>query len=206
MILGVALIGSVLTQQQIGVFTRDPAAIINSHPFIGALSNIGILFWCATAAIAFFSAAFLRLHMVKGELLGYLLSFGSITLILMLDDLFLVHEMIFPNYFFIIEEVPFALYGLMVLLWLFRFRQRILTTDFLLLLLAFGFFGLSIGVDVLEGWLASSLTYLFEDGFKLFGIVTWFTYGLRTSLQALETVYQRETVPVAPPEKHIVIL
>lgn len=197
---------SVFTHQQVEHFTRDPVAIINSHPFLGAISNIGILFWCATAAIYLFSAAFLRLHRVKGEILGYLLSLGSMTLILMIDDLFLVHDMIFPKYLSIVEEFPFTLYGLMLLLWLLKFRRHILTTDFLLLLLAFGFFGLSVGMDVLEGHLALPMNYLFEDGCKLFGIVTWFAYGLRTSLQALEAAYPDQNAPIAPSEKHIVTL
>ncbi len=34
-------------------FTGDPAAIAGINPFIGVVSNIGILFWCASASIEF---------------------------------------------------------------------------------------------------------------------------------------------------------
>ena len=44
------IIGNVET----GTITRDPIHITGGHPFIGLLSNIGILFWCSSAAICFF--------------------------------------------------------------------------------------------------------------------------------------------------------
>ena len=33
--------------------TRDPSATTGDSPFIGALSNFGVLFWCASVAICF---------------------------------------------------------------------------------------------------------------------------------------------------------
>ena len=151
--------------------TRDPAAILNVNPFLGILSNIGILFWCACAAICFFSFAVLRNKAISGEFPAFFLLSGLITSALLLDDLFLFHEKIFPGYFHIHEKVVFLGYAIMILLYLMRFRISILETEFVLLLFAFGFFGLSIIVDTLPETLLT-WHYLFEDGFKLFGVVT----------------------------------
>ena len=92
----------------------------------------------------------------------------------MLDDLFLVHESLVPMYLNVGERAMFAGYGLMTLLYLARFRTTILKTDFLILFAAFGFFGLSLVID--RHLVSLQEHHLFEDGFKLLGIVSWSSY------------------------------
>ena len=171
----------------ISEFTRDPAAITNASPFLGMLSNIGILFWCASATVCFFGAAVLRNRASSGELWAFLQSSGFITLVLMLDDLFLFHEEVIPRHFHIPQKAVLSAYAIAVLLYLVRFRVTILKTEFVALILALGFFGLSILVDV---WLKAVLPWhhLFEDGFKLLGIVGWFGYFVRVCAQGIESV------------------
>lgn len=162
-------------------FMNDPSAIARINPFLGAVSNIGILFWCAAASICFFSFVLLRNSSIRNSLQNFLFASGFITTILLLDDLFLFHEenwnsreTLFPNMYFLSEKVIYISYLLIILFYLVKFRRIILKTDFVLLLLAFLFFGISMSIDFFD---ISLLDYaIVEDGCKLFGIVSWFGY------------------------------
>jgi len=176
-----------ITGIDISKFTRDPTAIMGAHPFIGVLSNIGVLLWSACASVCFFSAGVLYYKKNNRGLSAFLFSSGLVTSILLLDDLFLLHERIFPRYFNIHEELLFSIYCVMILLYIVKFRRLILKTEFIILFLALGFFVLSLIVDQrLEQLLP--WRHLFEDGFKLFGIVSWFCYFVATSFRAVKTM------------------
>lgn len=181
----VVLLGVVLVCLQTGLpianFTRDPAAITRSNPFFGFLSNIGVLFWCASAAICLFSATLLNARLAEDEGSLFLLSSGLLSLLLLLDDLFLLHEQVFPEYFSIDQETTIAGYGAITIAYLARFRRVILKTEYVFLALALGFFGLSQVADYLQDRVEIPWHRLFEEGFKLLGIVNWTGYFARTS-------------------------
>lgn len=166
-------------------FTRDPTAILGGHPFTGVISNIGILFWCSTVAICFFSAA---IHRKNGGLIASrFLSFsGLITLLLLLDDLFLFHEEIFPTYFHIPEKAIYLGYLVLILMCFVKFKKLIVKTEYALLLISCIFFSMSIGSDFFLP--QKGLRLLVEDGFKLFGIVTWFIFFVRTCFIQIQDV------------------
>lgn len=44
----------------VSIMTRDMAAIAKVHPFTGVVTNVGVLLWCAAAAICLFSCSLLR--------------------------------------------------------------------------------------------------------------------------------------------------
>ena len=50
-------------------------------------------------------------------------------MLLLVDDLFMLHERIFPNQFGIDEIIVFLFYGLLFLVYLLLFRKVILETD-----------------------------------------------------------------------------
>jgi len=162
-------------------FTRDPTAIMNAPFYIGIVSNLGILLWSFSAAVCFFCFAILRKDANNKELISFLFFSGIITSILMLDDLFLFHEQIFPVYLQISEKYVLFGYGIILLLYLARFMRIILKTEFLLLLFAIGFFSLSLIWDL--ELFHSPAPFLFEDGFKLFGIFSWFAYFIRINMK-----------------------
>ena len=172
----IALIGEYF-QIPVSKFTRDPIHVLNGHPFTGILSNIGILFWCSTAAICFFSSAILWMNKSTNNS-KFLLFSGLITLLLLLDDLFMLHEIMIPKYLHIPEAAVYAGYLTMVLIYLFKFREEILKAEYTLLNFALGFFALSLVTDFFSD--DKELKYLIEDGFKLLGIVTWFLFFIRT--------------------------
>jgi hypothetical protein len=161
-------------------FTRDPTVILGGHPFTGIISNIGILFWCFTASILFFSSAIFINHLDK-MFLRFLIVSGLLTSLLLLDDLFLFHDYIFPIYFHLTEKVVYLGYLVLISLYFLKFKGVIVKTEYTLLLIACGFFALSMGADCIlpqEG-----LEFLVEDGFKLLGIVTWFIFFTRTCIE-----------------------
>ena len=194
------LIGSLialrlLTDLDLSLITRDPHAIAQSKlqllqsgseafeqkqlfPFyIGLVSNFGVLLWCTTAAVCFFT--FMVLRPTRRRLRSFFLWSAGISTVLLFDDLFLIHEQVMPVYLGISEKKVFAVYGLLILCYLLRWWKQIRHTDYLLLAIAFVFFGLSILVDLFAKHGLNSPIFL-EDSFKLTGIVSWSAYYFRT--------------------------
>ena len=170
-----------------GYFSRDAIQTLWHEPnaevafYIGFLSNIGVIFWCFTTAILFFSFKISK-DLGKSNSLGQFFIFsGLLTLFLMIDDLFLMHDVIVPYYLEISEKFLYLFYGLYALALLFIFKEIILESDYLLFLFAFASLASSVITDViLTIGISIKETYLFEDGFKFLGIISWFIYFSRT--------------------------
>lgn len=102
---------------QLGELIRDPNSV-GSFPFyVGALSNIGVLFWWSAAVVAAFTYVLLRGvkqadQRVK-EARAFFLYAALFTALLALDDLFMLHEEAFPVYLGVSEMAVYAVYGLL---------------------------------------------------------------------------------------------
>jgi hypothetical protein len=166
----------------ISELTRDPTAIVGEPLYTGYLSQIGIFFWSASAAVCMFSATVLSRSLDNLKIKHFLLVSGMLTLVLGLDDLFLLHEVFFP-YFGIPENAILVSYAGFVLFYLVRFFSIILKTEYILLGMALVFFGVSVTLDLFK--LHSIDPYLFEDGAKLVGILGWLAYFFRTGISAV---------------------
>ncbi len=172
----------------------DPAKISDSPFYLGMVTKFGIFLWCATAAICLFTALYLKPMNLSRKHQRFLFGAGVITTILMLDDSFQLHEEVFPNYVGIAEKIVYLAYVSMVALYLIKFHRIILNSRYLLFLgLAFVCFALSMLLDMraLIDLVDMGLIYdrdraLLENGFKLFGIVSWFTYFSLTCKEQLE--------------------
>jgi hypothetical protein len=77
-----------------GNLTRDPTAIMEAPFYTGFLSQLGIIFWAATAAISLFSATVIAPTFASEK--RFLYASGLFILMLAADDLFLLHEGLFP--------------------------------------------------------------------------------------------------------------
>lgn len=161
---------------EIGTITRDPAHITGAHPFTGLLSNIGILCWCSSAAICFFCSKTCQ-NNENREFSSFLFFAALITSLLLIDDFFLFHEIIFPKDLHINEKLVYTSYLIIAMSFLIAFRDTILQTEYVILFFSFAFLGLSILFDILPVHVPGHL--LFEDGFKFLGIVTWLSYFVR---------------------------
>jgi len=161
--------------------TQDPTIIGGLAAYAGFLSQTGIFFWSATATLCFFSVTLLSDCMEQRELRLFLLVSGLLTLLLGLDDAFLLHESVLP-YFGIPQNFVLGSYVVFVMLYLLRFHQIIFQTDYILLAIALSFFGISVILDVLNPPVINPL--FFEDGSKLVGIVSWLAYFLSVGLSS----------------------
>jgi len=163
--------------------TADPAVVLRWHPLTGMLFHLGVLLWNAAAAICFFCYSVAagrapRRHRTM------LLAAGLLTTLLVLDDLFLFHERLFPKYLGLPEPLTCAGYAVLVLVYLWAFRREILQTDFLLLALALGCFGVSV---ICDQFFADRPWGFLEDGAKLLGIAWWCAYFARVGRRALSS-------------------
>ncbi len=102
-------------------------------------------------------------------------------MLLSLDDLFMFHEYIFPWP----EYITFIAYGCLIIWGISVFKHCILKTEYLILIFALSFLGISISIDAiqyrLELIISEDWRIFLEDGFKLLGIVGWSGYFLRAS-------------------------
>lgn len=166
--------------------TRDPLAVAGKPFYFGILSQVGALFWCSCAAICFFSTVLLT-KINQRKLISFFFLSGCLTTTLLLDDLFLLHEFVLPTYIKIPEKIVYLIYVTFVFFYLIKFRKIIQNTEFIVLLLAFAFFGFSVSVDsslisIPKGWIEKKDIYFLQDGSKFLGIISWFTYFARTCL------------------------
>ncbi len=162
---------------------RDQSASLEAHRFIGLFSQIGILIWSLGAG------SLLLACLVAARAKAFLKYSLVLTILLLLDDAFLIHELAGERVGGLGETAVYVLYGLLVLLYLIRFYRVILQSHFLLLVLALGAFGGSVTVDSIPelGTLVDrDLLFLIEDGCKMMGIVFWTTYQIENSLRAVE--------------------
>lgn len=164
---------------------RDATSVADVPFYIGAVSGLGILLWCAAAVLCLFSAALLHAWKTEPEARGFLFSVGLLTALLTLDDAFLIHEAIAPRFLGDFGgDAMSALYVVSAVSILVRWRRVVQETPYVLWLLAGGFLALSIGFDKLHdfGLLAYFDQFmdeggiLLEDGSKLLGIAGWFGY------------------------------
>lgn len=168
---------------------RDPAAILNGRFYDGFVSNVGILLWCATAAICLFRGGELRARRgIDGEA-AFLLSAGLFTLILLLDDLFMAHEQILPDVFGVPEKAVLVTYVVLACAYLLVNRRAILQGDAVILVLALGFFALSNVADVAIPYhfhdtpIGREVNHgvILEEGLKFVGIAAWTVFHLRAA-------------------------
>ncbi|MBC1268346.1 MULTISPECIES: hypothetical protein [Nostocaceae] len=178
----------------------DPNEIGKLPPYAGMISMLGILFWCASAAISIFTASFLSKNKLvrSKKWSNFLLLSGFLTLFILLDDLFQIHEYYFhpfvdlktwenprrvQNFF---ETVFFIIYMILIGMYLYRFKSIFKITNYNILLLALSFFAISTIVDIATPE-SMFLHYTIEEGLKFLGIVTWFSYFMDCSYQQLKS-------------------
>lgn len=149
-------------------FTRDPNATAELPFYIGYFSQLGGVFWIASSSIALFTAI-----VKKSEFRNFLFYSGSFTLFLGLDDIFMIHDGMLIQ-LGISEYLFYSAYILLSIIYFLRFFKIMIKTPFVLLLLAFGFFAISVLNDVI--FLPGIHPYIFEDCCKMIGIISLMVY------------------------------
>lgn len=156
----------------VSAFTRDPAAIANINPLNGMVSHIGTMLWSVTAGVCIFSGLLLRRMERNDNWAGFFQYFGGLTTMLLLDDLFLIHDEIVPAAFSVAELPVYALYGSILCYGIYRYWRGLLVHRFKLFAVAVMFFAISVGFDVIVDE-AGDWVFWIEDGAKVLGILNW---------------------------------
>lgn len=175
-----AIFASTMKDIPLDTFTQDPNAQLNAPFYLGFFSNVGIIIWSAAMTICFY-CAFSMPSVTDNHNREFLLASGVITLLMALDDLFQLHEDVFPKYFSISENMVYITYLNLYLIYFIRYRRQLLNSDFIALGVSFFLLGLSTIIDLLPLPLPKD-TFL-EDAIKLLGAVTWMVYYIRTATE-----------------------
>jgi hypothetical protein len=174
---GIVIVGaylvSVIKEVPPGFMTSDPLQTAKFPWYTGFLSNLGVILWSISIGCAFSSAMILPNNR---QIANFLIATGTLAIVLVIDDMFRLHDSILPSLFHIPEFVSFFAYGLVIAIYLFSFyRIILLDASFLLLAGALLFLGVSIVYDMVSPY--SSMETFIKDGLKFIGIALWLTYN-----------------------------
>ena len=159
----------------------------NSKFYIGFLSNLTCITWAVGAYCSLFAWWLLKRSGGPADWQRFFLMAGCFTAVLMLDDLFMFHERIFPKHLYLDrlfgkepnEKLPVACYGLFAIYFLYSNRQTILKTNWMHLIIALGLLAFSVLVDRGIGKRIipnPNLQAYLEEGSKFLGVVGWSAY------------------------------
>lgn len=149
------------------------------HIYDGAMSNLGLMLWAASAAVALFGGL-LCVATDRKQAAGFGLHGFILSAILLLDDAFLLHEVAAPELG--IPQVLFlALIGTAALSYLVLQRRFLLRSGTWVLAISLMCFAISLGIDQIFHSI-DPLWIVVEDGPKFLGIVAWFLFHLRALL------------------------
>jgi len=168
------------------LLTREPQNLGGVAWYAGSLSMLTGWLWCSTSAVCLLSWSVLRRRPREDRLPSFLLYFGLLTLALMLDDAFQLHEQ--ADGFGVPEKAFYGAYLGALLAGLFTYRFEVRRSELLLFASGGFFLGLSIFVDVLQARYGERLgpwRIYFEDGFKLLGTVGWLGFFWAAATRAL---------------------
>jgi hypothetical protein len=163
---------------------RDPAASTNSPPYLGFFSHLGVLGWWAGAVSSLLAATVLP----RSPARPVLLCAGALTGLLMLDDLFMLHEEVLPH-LGLSERLVHAFYCIALAAYLLGCKSFHRSMDWPLLLASFALLGTSAIVDFAADF--GRFTLLIEDATKFAGIAAWSGYHVLAARRCL----QREPAP-----------
>lgn len=173
---------SAATGTPLALLTRDVAATLGAKFYIGLLSSIGALLWCAAATTCFVGAAVLRRFPGERECAAFLLGSGALLTALGLDDFFMLHEVVYPRVG-LEEGVLVVLYALGLLALIVRYRAVLLGSEILLWGVGCLLFVTSVLVD---GFVSDATAW--EDIPKAAGVCTWLCYYWRLAMARLDGV------------------
>ena len=164
---------------------RDLAQTCSTPAGVGLLSNLGYLLWLAAAAVALFTA-YGRLPGIKGKQKELLACGGWFSLILCIDDMFLLHDRyIGPTFLYVV----YILFSVLIAT---RYRKQLIAYKGEIFLLAVALLGTSIAIDLLQPVERNHpdlymFSQLIEEGSKFLGIGTWVLFWCQASSLSIRT-------------------
>ncbi|HEV2295889.1 MAG TPA: hypothetical protein VGR35_18730 [Tepidisphaeraceae bacterium] len=173
-LLVLAMILRVTADIEVGTLTRDRQMFAGAKFYAGAYSTLGLLLWASTATICLFTAALVAGR--SGRLALMFASGALLSVLLLVDDMLMLHEVVFPYYLGISEYFVVGAQGVAGLLFVLIFRRELLAGPLLLFVMTGGCFAASLISDEMPPGRAH---FLIEDGLKLLGICGWLGFWLQ---------------------------
>jgi hypothetical protein len=151
---------------------RDPAQMTDQPVYLGLLSNVGVFLWMATGAICLFSASLAGAASWASRSAQLLLFAGAFSILLGLDDFFLIHDRLLS------DKVCVPIYLALGLTLVLRHARELATLEVLVMFVAVSFLAASVGIDVVQHHLPLKYetVQVIEDGCKFIGIISWLRF------------------------------
>lgn len=159
-----------------GRILRDPFQLFNEHSMSGFLSNVGNFLWISSASICFFEVITQKFTLRDRRLL-LLLLFGSLCLLLGIDDFFMIHDR------YINEKMCYGFYACLALVLLIACHKTIMEIDGFSFMMGGACLALSILTDIIQDEISISYntSQIIEEAFKFIGIVTWLYFSVKVA-------------------------
>ena len=153
---------------------RDPAQQTGQSSFLGFLSNIGVWLWVCSGAICLFSAG-VGGFVSEQKQKQLLILIGMLSLVLAVDDFFLLHDRYLP------QRAVFLCYAVFTIFLLVRYFKNIMEIEGFAFLFAGGLLALSIFVDLNQRKIPFDYAHVqaVEEGFKFVGAASWLYFCYR---------------------------
>ncbi len=160
---------------------RDPATLSGSRASDGALSTLSALGWAATIATVLLGATLLWRMEGRSRRVMFLRGAAVATAVLMVDDVFLIHERLAPQ-IHVAEEVLFSVYVIGYSTFVYAFRDVMRTTMLPLLAASGFFFAASLAVAFGPRAIFDLHHFFLSDTYTFIGTGAWLAYHLHTVL------------------------
>ena len=172
------LTGSGFTLREI---LRDPAQQSGASSFLGFVSNIGVWMWVSTTAICAFS-------LIVGASSGrhrhseLMVLLGLLSLLLAVDDFFLLHER------YVYQKGIFLFYAIVALSLLVRHYRSIVAVDGFAFLLSGMLLASSIIIDLKQRKIPMDYAHVqvIEEACKFVGAALWLYFCARVGADRLK--------------------
>lgn len=170
----VVLLASRESGLELADLTDDPSLSNSRAWFAGGLSTFGLILMAMASGVGFFSVSLRKSLAVGRRRTSASFWLGVCSLILLLDDAYMLHDSFFPTVLNTPEIIPQLLIGGSVFTTLFLFRKAI-GVSFLFAIPAVCCWSLSVLIDFgLDD--SALIVLLLEDGFKILGICFWLQF------------------------------
>lgn len=153
---------------------RDPAQQTGKSSFLGFISNVGVWLWVCSGAVCLFSTG-LGGFADDQKQKQLLILIGVFSVILAVDDFFLLHDRYLP------EKPVFIVYAFFALTLLVRYFRNIMEIEGFAFLSAGVLLALSIYVDLNQRRFPFDYgpVQTAEEGFKFVGAASWLYFSAR---------------------------
>jgi hypothetical protein len=176
-LIAAAVFTSAVTDTPIGFLLRDPNAIARQPLFYGALETAGIVVMaCAGGATLFASS------LCKASAARFLLMGGLLTMLLVADDLYMLHEN--TRKLGLDDSIAFGTYLAATLVFAVVNLRYLLGSPISLFIASSAFFAAALTVDAIPG-LERQLPRGSEDFLEVIGICYWSAYFVKCGRDAL---------------------